>query len=305
MQKIMNRAALHKKNRNMAIKNIATFVAVVAAFFAASVNPAAAQRKMLGDRSAQAVEESRKAVNDASILDIKDRYADVAQAFDGNVVGSGVIKAVAKDKADQGISIGAVVGGEYYGDNLSPIGGIAGAYQFRRIRLGLEGTIGVGKPDKLSDDQSKFVEFNGFGDIAVEVYRSKNLCSSFLIGGYACFKASKNSVVVETENGGYFWDKTNAFNVGGGGSLMYIYSPKWSSISHVFQLRAGANHKLHTEKDGTTEEFSFGGKKAYAQIGLTYKLMFGLGNRHKKSYNASLKNRGYSEKQIEGMVNMK
>ena len=279
--------------------------AAVIAVATISVNAQAQEKVILIDRSAEQIMQERQAVNDASILDIKDRYADVAQAFDGNVVGAGVVKAVAKDKADQGISLGLVAGGEMYGENFSPIGGIAGAYQFRRIRLGLEGTIGVGKPDKLSDDQSKFVEFNGFGDVAVEVYRSKNLCSSFLIGGYACFKASKNSVVVETENGGYFWDRTNAFNVGGGGSLMYIYSPKWSSVSHVFQLRVGANHKLHTEKDGTTEEFTFGGKKAYLQVGLTYKIMFGLGKRHTKSYNVSLKNRGYSEKQIEGMVNMK
>lgn len=285
-------------------KNIMKAAAVIAVA-TISVNAQAQEKVILIDRSAEQIMQERQAVNDASILDIKDRYADVAQAFDGNVVGAGVVKAVAKDKADQGISLGLVAGGEMYGENFSPIGGIAGAYQFRRIRLGLEGTIGVGKPDKLSDDQSKFVEFNGFGDVAVEVYRSKNLCSSFLIGGYACFKASKNSVVVETENGGYFWDRTNAFNVGGGGSLMYIYSPKWSSVSHVFQLRVGANHKLHTEKDGTTEEFTFGGKKAYLQVGLTYKIMFGLGKRHTKSYNVSLKNRGYSEKQIEGMVNMK
>ena len=282
-------------------------IAIAAVIIAISgINFVQAQEKViLIDRSAEAVEADRKDINDASILDIKDRYADVAQAFDGNVVGAGVIKAVAKDKADQGISLGLVVGGELYGDNFSPLGGIAGSYQFRRIRLGLEGAVGIGKPDKLSDDQKKFLEFNGFGDIAVEVYRSKNLCSSFLIGGYACFKASKNSVAVETENGGYFWDKTNAFNVGGGGSIMYIYSPKWSSISHVFQLRAGANHKLHTEKDGTTEEFSFGGKKAYLQVGFTYKLMFGLGKRHTKQYNVSLKNKGYTESQIQGMVNMK
>jgi hypothetical protein len=291
------------------IKNIAiAMMALVAAFFAASVEPAAAQeRRMLGDHSAEAVEEARKDVNDASILDIKDRYADVALAFDGNVttVGGGAIKVVAQDKADQGISLGLVAGGEVYGENFSPIGGIAGAYQFRRIRLGLEGTIGVGKPDKLSDDQSKFVEFNGFGDVAVEVFRSKSLKHSFLIGGYACFKASKNSVVVENENGSYFWDKTNAFNVGGGGSLMYIYSPEWNSISHVFQLRVGANHKLHTEKEGSTSEFSFGGKKAYLQVGLTYKIMFGLGKRHTKSYNDALKNKGYSEKQMRSMVGLK
>lgn len=285
-------------------KNIMKAAAVIAVA-TISVNAQAQEKTILVDRAAEQIMQDRQAVNDASILDIKDRYSDVAVAFDGNVVGAGVVKAVAKDKADQGISFGPVVGGEYYGDNLSPLGGVAGSYQFRRIRLGLEGAVGIGKPDKLSDDQKKFLEFNGFGDIAVEVYRSKNLCSSFLIGGYACFKASKNSVVVETENGGYFWDKTNAFNVGGGGSLMYIYSPKWSTISHVFQLRAGANHKLHTEKDGTTEEFSFGGKKAYFQVGLTYKLMFGLGNRHKKNYNTSLKNRGYTESQIQGMVNIK
>lgn len=286
-------------------KNIATFVAVVAAF-AASINPAAAQR-MLGDRSAEEVMEARKDINDASILDIKDRYADIAVAFDGNVTtaGGGAIKVVAQDKADQGISIGAVVGGEMYGENFSPIGGIAGAYQFRRIRLGLEGYVSVGHPDELSDDQSKFVEFNGVGSVAVEVFRSKSLEHSFLIGGYACFKASKNSVVVETDNGSYFWDKTNAFNVGGGGSFEYIYSPKWSSVSHVFQLRVGANHKLHTEKDGTTNEFSFGGKKAYFQASISYKLMLGLGKRHSKAYNDALKNRGYSEQQMRSIGGLK
>lgn len=281
----------------------------VAALFVAtfSVNAQAQSddKPFFLDRGAEEVMEYRKSVNDASILDIKDRYADVAVVYLGNEVGAGAVKAVVQDKADQGISLGLVAGGELYGDNFSPLGGVAGSYQFRRIRLGLEGAVGIGKPDKLSDDQSKFVEFNGFGDVAVEVYRSKNLCSSFLVGGYACFKASKNSVVVETENGGYFWDRTNAFNVGGGGSLMYIYSPKWSSVSHVFQLRAGANHKLHTEKDGTTEEFSFGGKKAYFQVGLTYKLMFGLGKRHTKQYNVSLKNKGYSESQIRSMAGMK
>lgn len=281
----------------------------VAALFVAtfSVNAQAQSddKPFFLDRGAEEVMEYRKSVNDASILDIKDRYADVAVVYLGNEVGAGAVKAVVQDKADQGISLGLVAGGELYGDNFSPLGGVAGSYQFRRIRLGLEGAVGIGKPDKLSDDQSKFVEFNGFGDVAVEVYRSKNLCSSFLVGGYACFKASKNSVVVETENGGYFWDRTNAFNVGGGGSLMYIYSPKWSSVSHVFQLRAGANHKLHTEKDGTTEEFSFGGKKAYFQVGLTYKLMFGLGKRHTKQYNVSLKNKGYSESQIRSMADRK
>lgn len=291
------------------IKNIAiAMMALVAAFFAASVEPAAAQeRRMLGDHSAEAVEAERKAVNDASILDIKDRYADVAVAFDGNVttVGGGAIKVVAQDKADQGISFGPVVGGEMFAGKFSPIGGLSGAYQFRRIRLGLEGYVSIGHPDELSDDQSKFIEYNGVGSVAVEVYRSKSLEHSFLIGGYACFKASKNSVVVETENGSYFWDKTNAFNVGGGGSFEYIYSPKWSFISHVFQLRVGANHKLHTEKDGSTSEFSFGGKKAYFQASVSYKLMFGLGKRHTKSYNDALKNKRYSESQMRSMVNMK
>lgn len=287
--------------------NIATTVALVAAFFAASVEPAAAQRKMLGDRSAEAVEAARKDVNDASIMDIKDRYADVAYVFDGNVttVGGGAIKDIAQDKADQGISLGAVVGGETFAGKFSPLAGISGAYQFRRIRLGLEGYVSVGHPDELSDDQSKFVEYNGVGSVAVEVFRSKSLEHSFLIGGYACFKAGKNSKYVDLGNGGYVWQKENAFNIGGGGSIGYIYSPEWSSISHMVELRVGANHKLHTEGNVEKTSFAFGGKKAYFQASISYKLMFGLGKRHAKAYNTSLKNKGYSEKQMRSMGGLK
>jgi hypothetical protein len=287
-------------------KNIATTVALVAAFFAASINPASAQR-MLGDRSAQAVEEARKDINDASILDIKDRYADIAVAFDGNVTtaGGGAIKVVAQDKADQGISLGAVVGGETFAGKFSPLGGVAGSYQFRRIRLGLEGYVSVGYPDELSDDQSKFVEFNGVGSVAVEVFRSKSLEHSFLVGAYGAFKAGKNSKYVDLGNGGYVWQKENAFNIGAGGSIGYIYSPKWSSIYHMVELRVGANHKLHTEGDVEKTSFAFGGNKAYFQASVSYKLMLGLGKRHSKAYNDALKNRGYSEQQMRSIGGLK
>lgn len=287
----------------------AIVVATIAAFAAISMNAqeTTSTKRILVDRSAEEVMQARKDVNDASIMDIQDRYADEARVFDGNVttVGGGSIRAVVQDKADQGISLGAVVGGESFAGKLSPLAGVTGAYQFRRIRLGLEGYASIGYPDELSDDQSKFLELNAVGSLAVEVGRSKDLKHSFLLGGYGCFKYGKNTKYVDLGNNGYVWEKPNTFNVGGGGSFTYIYSPKWSATYHVFEMRAGVNHKLHTE--GTVEQtaFAFGGKKAYFQASLTYKLMFGVGKRHSKAYNVSLKSRGYTESQIKSMANMK
>ena len=287
------------------IQSIKAIMAVAALFVATIVSVNAQEKTILVDRAAEQIMQERQAVNDASINDIRDRYADRALIFDGNVVGAGVNKGVVEDKADQGISFGPVVGGEMFAGKFSPIGGLSGAYQFRRIRLGLEGYVSIGHPDELSDDQSKFIEWNGVGSVAIEVYRSKSLEHSFLVGAYGSFKAGKNAKYVDLGNGGYVNENQNAFNIGGGGSLTWIYSREWSSISHVIELRAGANHKLHT--DGSVEEtkFDFGGKKAYFQASISYKLMFGLGSRHRKHYNTSLQNRGYSKSQIERMANMK
>lgn len=256
------------------------------------------------DRGAEEVMEYRKGVNDASVLDIEDRYADVAVVYLGNEVGAGAVKAVVQDKAYQGISVGPVVGGEMFAEKFSPIGGLSGAYQFRKIRLGVEGYVSIGYPDKLSDDQSKFVEWNVLTDMDYEIAKSKDLTSTILGGVYGSFKASQNAVRIEGEHYG-FRDRENAFNVGGGLSLMYIYSPKWSCVYHCFQLRAGMNHKLHSEKEGSAEEASFGGKKAYFQASISYKLMFGLGKRHHKNYNVSLLNQGYTKEQIRSLVGLK
>ena len=290
----------------MTVKNIIAAVAVATIVsFNVQAQAQSDDKPFFLDRGAEEVMEYRKAVNDASILDIKDRYADVAYIAIGNEVGAGLVKAIVQDKAYQGISVGPVVGGESFAGKLSPLAGISGAYQFRRIRLGLEGYVSVGHPDELSDDQNKFAEFNGVGSVAVELYRSKSLEHSFLVGAYGAFKAGKNSKYVDLGNGGYVWQKENAFNIGGGGSFGYIYSPKWSSIYHMVELRVGANHKLHTEGNVENTSFAYGGEKAYFQASISYKLMFGLGKRHTKQYNVSLLNQGYTKEQIRSLVGLK
>jgi hypothetical protein len=299
----MNRAALPLKNKkNMSVKRLAAVAVATIAIF--SVNAQSSDDNFFLDRGAEEVIEYRKSVNDASVQDIADQYADVAYIAIGNEVGAGLVKAIVQDKAYQGISVGPVVGGETFASKFSPIGGLSGAYQFRKIRLGVEGYVSIGYPDKLSDDQSNFLEWNVLTDMDYEIAKSKDLTSTILGGVYGSFKASQNAVKIESEHYG-FRDRENAFNVGGGLSLMYIYSPKWSSVYHCFQLRVGANHKLHSEKEGTTETASFGGKKAYFQASISYKLMFGLGKRHTKQYNVSLLNQGYTKAQIRSLVGLK
>ncbi|MCQ2734871.1 MAG: hypothetical protein MJ212_02840 [Alphaproteobacteria bacterium] len=282
-------------------KVLSLIVAIMAAGMFVTAN---AQRVLLVDRSSAAVDSLRKGFSDAEITGQKSFYADLGMISDGNATMP--IKAVSQGKGYQAVSFGfSLLGGELFGKDITPTAGINLSYSYRKVRFSVEGTVGIGHPDELSDDQDKFLEFNGFGDLMIELAKSRNLKHQFLMGGYATFKTGKNSVKIEDEDG-IFYDKTQAFNFGGGLSMSYIYSPKWSKVYHMVQLRCGLNHKLHTEKEFAPEsentEFSFGGKKAYIQVGVSYKLMFGIGKRHKKLYNSSLR---MSEKQINSLVGIK
>lgn len=260
---------------------------------------------MLGDRSAEAVEEARKDINDASIHDGKSHYAEDGIMWDGNVTtaGGGAIKVITKEKPYQRVSVGVAVGGETFAEKFSPLAGISWRASYRKVYGMVEGYISIGHPDELSDDQRKFPEFNGVAGFGIELHRSKSLEHVVSAGVFGAFKAGKNSKYVDLGNGGYVWQAENAFNIGGGGSISYIYSPKWKSIYHMVELRIGANHKLHTEGNVENTSFAFGGKKAYFQASISYKLMFALGKR--TGYNVSLKNEGHSEKQMRSMVGLK
>lgn len=264
---------------------------------------AQSQRTLLVDRSSSEIDSLRKDFNDSEITSQKSFYADLGLVVDGNATMP--IKAVSQDKAYQAVSVGVSLGGEMFGEDITPTAGLNVSYSYRKVRLSVEGSVGIGHPDKLSDDQDNFMEVNGFGDLMIELAKSRNLQHQFLMGAYATFKTGKNSVKIEDEDG-IFYDKTQAFNFGGGLSMSYIYSPKWSNVYHMVQLRCGLNHKLHTEKEFAPEsentEFSFGGKKAYLQVGVSYKLMFGIGKRHKKVYNSSLR---MSKEQINSLVGIK
>lgn len=280
---------------------LSLILAVMAAGMSVTAN---AQKTLLIDRNSLSIDSVRKAFNDSEITSQKSFYADLGMISDGNATQP--TKAASQDKGYQGGSLGPTFGGELFDNYFTPTAGVNLSYSYRGVRLSVEGTVGIGHPDELSDNQEKFLEFNGFGDLMIEVAKSKNLCHQVLLGAYATFKTGKNSVKIEEDNGGYFWDKTQAFNFGGGVSLGYIYSPKWSNVYHMIQLRCGLNHKLHTEKDfaesSENTEFSFNGKKAYIQVGVSYKLMFGLGKRHKKVYNTSLR---MGKQQINSLVGIK
>lgn len=274
------------------IKNIATTVAIAAAFFAASVNVNA--QRMLIDRADAQSDSARTAWVRSTDTGQKQLYADTAPITDGNTTVP--MTGVSKVKAYQGVSFGIEAGGEYYDGNFSPLGGGFVKIERRGMALDISAKIGIGHQDKLSDSKKKYPAIDFRGAWEFEVYKSKSLQSQLLIGPYIGVKNMRDLQVIEKENVFYFDDDDWFQAVGGGLQVEFISCRSWSSCYFSVVAFGGIRQSLHANRQQVDNTTTVGGTKLRPEFGLTLRLGISA---HKKHYNVDMTKSGYNPQWIE------